>query len=357
MSSLPFAPQSGTGRPLKAGESALPTAALGRSGLQLPRLGLGCAGLGELFTPVDEAEADAILETAWGGGIRSFDTAPWYGRGKSEHRVGRFLWEAPRDAVILSTKVGRVLSRRTDPSRPVADQWIGGLPFEARFDYTYDGILRSFEDSLQRLGLDTVDMLVIHDLDLWHHGDEAGVAARLQDLATSGWRALDELRSSGSVRAVGAGINQTEFTGRFLDRMPLDFFLVALRYTLLEHAAFLADEMPRLLRDRVGVVAGGVFSSGLAATGPVPGARFNYAPASEAARAHAGRIAAIADRHGVPLAAAALQFPLRHPAVASVIPGAVRAAEVRDILAWFAHPIPDALWSDLADAGLIAPGA
>lgn len=352
--SLPFSPQSGTSRALKSAETTIPTAPLGRTGLQLPRLGLGCAGLGELFTPVDEQQAEDLLETAWAGGIRYFDTAPWYGRGKSEHRVGRFLWDAPREAAVLSTKVGRLLRRRIDPSRPVADQWIGGLPFQASFDYGYDGIMRSFEDSLQRLGLDTVDMLVIHDLDFWHHGDEAGVAARLDELAGSGWRALEELRRTGAVRAVGAGINQTGFTGRFLDRMPIDFFLVALRFTLLEHAAFLADEMPRLEADGVGVVVGGVFSSGLGATGPVPGARFNYAPAEPDAIAHAGRIAEICSAHGVPLAAAALRFPLRHPAVAAVIPGAVRAAEVDDILAWFRHPVPDALWSDLHEAGLTA---
>lgn len=357
MTSLPFSPQTGTGRPQKPAATAMATAPLGRSALHLPRLGLGTAGLGELFTPVDEAEAEAILETSWAGGIRYFDTAPWYGRGKAEHRVGRFLWEAPREALVLSTKVGRVLTRRSDRSRPVADQWIGGLPFEARFDYTYEGILRSFEDSLQRLGLDSVDMLVIHDLDLWHHGDEAGVAARMADLEQSGWRALEALRRSGAVRAIGAGINQCGFTARFLDAMPLDFFLVALRYTLLEHREFLQDEMPRLIRDGVGVVVGGVFSSGLGATGPVAGARFNYAPADAAILAHAGRIAAIAAAHGVPLAAAALQFPLRHRAVASVIPGAVRAAEVAEILAFFERPIPADFWAELAAAGLLAPGA
>jgi D-threo-aldose 1-dehydrogenase len=350
--SLPFTPLTREG-PGEAPPSTLPTARLGRTGLELPRLGLGCAGLGELFTPVSEAEAEALLAAAWESGVRYFDTSPWYGRGKSEHRVGRFLWDKPRQAVTISTKVGRVLERRPDPSVPIADQWIGGLPFRPRFDFTYDGVMRSFEDSLQRLGIDSVDMLVIHDLDGWHFEPAAWEAA-FGELVGSGWRALEELRSSGTVKAVGTGINQCDYIRRFLDYIPLDFALVALRLTLLEHRAFLADEMPRLVREGVGVVVGGVFSSGLGATGPVAGARFNYAPADDAILAHAGAIDAACRRHGVPLAAA-LQFPLRVQGVASVIPGAVRAAEWREIAGWFGTEIPDALWAELEAGGLISP--
>lgn len=352
--SLPFAPLTREG-PAAVPPSDLLSARLGRTTLDVPRLGLGCAGLGELFTPVSEAEADALLTAAWTTGVRYLDTSPWYGRGKSEHRVGRFLWDKPREAVVLSTKVGRVLERRPDPNVPVADQWIGGLPFVPRFDFTYDGVMRSFEDSLQRLGIDRVDMLVIHDLDAWHF-EPAPFEAAFADLAGSGWRALDHLRSSGTVRAVGAGINLCGLTARFLDAMPLDFFLVALRLTLLEHRTFLHDEMPRLRREAVGVVVGGVFSSGLGATGPVPGARFNYAPAVEADLARAGAIQAVCEAHGVALAAAALQFPLRIAGVTSVIPGAVRAGEWAEIDRWFRTAIPEALWSDLAREGLIAPG-
>ena len=350
--SLPFTPLTREG-PAEAPPSKLPTARLGRTGLDLPRLGLGCAGLGELFTPVSEAQAGELLQAAWEAGVRYFDTSPWYGRGKSEHRVGRFLWDKPRGAVTISTKVGRVLERRPDPAVPIADQWIGGLPFRPRFDFSYDGVMRSFEDSLQRLGIDSVDMLVIHDLDAWHFEPEAFEAAFAM-LAGSGWRALDDLRSSGAVKAVGAGINLDGHTGRFLDAMPLDFFLVALRLTLLEHRAFVGDEMPRLVREGVGVVIGGVFSSGLGATGPVEGARFNYAPADEAILAHAGAIEAVCRRHGVPLAAAALQFPLRVAGVAAVIPGAVRAAEWREIDGWFGTAIPDGLWAELESEGLVA---
>lgn len=352
---LPFTAHAGS-ETAAAPPSAIPRRPLGRSGLALPALGLGCAGLGELFTPVPEAEADALLAAAWARGLRHFDTAPWYGRGKSEHRVGRFLWDKPRDAVTISTKVGRVFARRPDASVPVADQWIGGLPFVHRFDFSYDGIMRSYEDSLLRLGHDRVDMLVIHDLDPWHF-DAAGLDAGFAALRSSGWRALEALRASGEVKAVGAGINLCGLASRFLDLMPLDFLLVALRYTLLEHAEFLDGEMPRLLRDGVGVVVGGVFSSGLGATGPVPGARFNYAPADAAALARAGAVARVCRAHGVPLAAASLRFPLRHPAVATVIPGAVRAAEVEEIADWFARDIPDGLWSDLRAEGLIASDA
>lgn len=350
--SLPFSPLTREG-PREAPPSALPTARMGRTELHLPRLGLGCAGLGELFTPVSEAEAEELLQAAWDTGVRYFDTSPWYGRGKSEHRVGRFLWDKPRGSVTISTKVGRVLERRPDPTVPIADQWIGGLPFRPRFDFSYDGVMRSFEDSLQRLGIDSVDMLVIHDLDGWHFEPEAFEAA-FGTLAGSGWRALDALRSSGAVKAVGAGINLCGDTGRFLDAMPLDFFLVALRLTLLEHRDFLAGEMPRLRRDGVGVVVGGVFSSGIGATGPVEGARFNYAPADAAIRRHAAAVEAVCRAHGVPLAAAALKFPLRIEGVASVIPGAVRAAEWREIDRWFGTDIPEALWAELESAGLVA---
>ncbi|WP_181703816.1 aldo/keto reductase [Chthonobacter albigriseus] len=353
MSSLPFAAKASAGRGAEVPPSDLPLRPLGRSGVQLPALGLGCAGLGELFTPVPEAESDAILQTAWNAGIRYFDTSPWYGRGKSEHRVGRFLWDKPRDAAIVSTKVGRLFRRRADVTREIADQWLAGLPFEPRFDYTYDGIMRSYEDSQQRLGLDVIDMLVIHDLDHWHH-DEAAFETRLRELAQSGWRALSELRACGAVKAVGAGINQCGFTGRFLDLMPLDFFLVALRLTLLEHAPFLADELPRLRRDGVGIVAGGVFSSGLGASGPVPGALFNYAPAGPDALARAAAIETVCQAHGVTLAAAALHYPLRFSEVTSVIPGAVAADQVAAIVTLYGSPPPEALWTDLSSACLVS---
>jgi D-threo-aldose 1-dehydrogenase len=212
-------------------------------------------------------------------GIRYFDTAPWYGRGQSEHRFGRFLYRQPRADFILSTKVGRILKAPLHPKSFETGFWTGGLHFDHVFDYSYDGIMRAYEDCLQRLGMNRIDLLVIHDLDFWHHGVEAKVQAYLGQLATSGWRALDELRSAGLIKGIGAGINELGMIPRFLDLVDLDFFLVALRYTLMEHDT-LDEELPYCERRDVGIVIGGVFSSGIMATGPVPGAKYNYADAT-----------------------------------------------------------------------------
>src|SRR4051794_34041632 len=178
---------------------------LGRTGVELTQLGFGGAPLGDLFVKVSEADAQATLEAAWTAGIRYFDTAPWYGRGQSEHRTGRFLYDRPRREFVLSTKVGRVLRAPHDPDHFETGFWSGGLHFDHVFDYSYDGLMRAFEDSLQRLGMNRVDLLVIHDLDYWHHTVEPKVAAYLGQLATSGWRALEQLRSAGVIGGIGAG--------------------------------------------------------------------------------------------------------------------------------------------------------
>ena len=227
---------------------------LGRSDLMLPQLGFGGAPLGDLFVKVAEGDAEATLATAWAEGIRYYDTAPLYGHGQSEHRIGRLLYRQPRNDVILSTKVGRVLRAPIDPAAE-PEGWVGGLKFEAYYDYSYDGIMRSFEDSLQRLGMTQIDALVIHDLDLWHHTTEARVTAHLNQLATSGWRALAELKAAGRIRAVGAGINELWMIRRFVDLFDLDFFLLALRYTLGDHSALELD-MPLLAGKGIGVVIG-----------------------------------------------------------------------------------------------------
>jgi D-threo-aldose 1-dehydrogenase len=324
---------------------------LGRSELSLPQLGFGGAPLGELFVKVSEADAEATLVAAWAGGVRYYDTAPLYGHGQSEHRIGRFLYRQPRSDVLLSTKVGRLLRAPTDPAaEPVG--WVGGLNFGEQFDYSYDGIMRSYEDSLQRLGMTRVDLLIIHDLDIWHQTSEARLAAYLAQLATSGWRALAELKAAGRVKAIGAGINELGMIPRFVDLFDLDFFLIALRYTLGDHSA-LAVEMPLCASKGIGVVIGAVFSSGLYATGPVPDARFNYLDPTPEERERARQIEAICKRHNVPLAAAALQFPLHHPLVASVIPGAFQPDHVTDNIRYLQHEIPDTLWAELKRRGLI----
>ena len=329
---------------------------LGRTGVALTQLGFGSAGLGDLFSVLSEAEATATVAAAWEAGIRYFDTAPWYGRGQAEHRVGRVLYPHPRADFVLSTKVGRTLHAFHDAERFDRGMWAGGLPFEVRFDYSYDGVMRSFEDSLQRLGLPRIDLLVIHDLDLQYHQRGERVQALLHELFTGGWRALSELKRAGLIRGIGAGINERGMIPRFLDLMEIDFFLVALPYTLMEQAV-LDAEFPRCAAEGVGIVIGGVFASGILATGAVPGAKHNYADASPEAMAKVARMEAVCRRHGVPLPAAALQFPLGHPSVAAVIPGALAPSQVTRNVAAFRHDIPAALWAELKHEGLLREDA
>ena len=325
---------------------------LGRSGVELPLLGFGAAPLGELFVKVSDADAEATLQAAWDEGVRYYDTAPWYGRGQSEHRLGRFLYRQPRGELVLSTKVGRVLKAPHDPAAFDTGFWSGGLHFDHVFDYGYDGIMRAYEDCLQRLGMNRIDLLVIHDLDFQHHAVEPKVQAYLGQLIGGGWRALEELRRSGRIRAIGAGINELGMMPRFLDLFDMDFFLLALRYTLMEHDA-LEAELPYCQRRDVGIIIGGVFSSGITATGAVPGAKYNYADATPEVLDKVRRIQAVCGRHGVPLQAAALQFPFGHPSVTSVIPGAFRPDQVTANLGHFRHAIPEAFWQELQHERLI----
>jgi len=322
------------------------TRELGRTGVALTQLGFGGAPLGELFTKVSEADAEATLAAAWAAGIRYYDTAPWYGRGQSEHRLGRFLYRQPRRDLVLSTKIGRILRAPADPERFDTGFWSGGLHFEHRFDYSYDGVMRAFEDSLQRLGMTRIDLLLIHDLDFWHHATEPKVSAYLAQLFTGGWRALAELKAAGRIRGIGAGINELGMMPRFLDLVDIDFFLVALRYTLMEQET-LELELPRCAERGVGIVIGGVFNSGILATGAVAGAKYNYADATPESLDKVRRIEAVCRRHKVPLVAAALQFPLGHPSVASVIPGAFQPAHIETNVGHFRHPIPADLWAEL----------
>jgi D-threo-aldose 1-dehydrogenase len=332
------------------------TRILGKSGVPLSQLGFGGAGIGELFVKVDEATAAETLNAAWDEGIRYFDTAPWYGRGLSEIRTGRVLDNKPRGDFVLSTKVGRWFFPPADPEGFDTGFWKGGLRFDHVHDYSYDGIMRAYEQSHMRLGMSRIDLLVIHDLDIRHHLLDKKVSAYLDQLFTSGWRALDQLRSHGLVRGIGAGINELGMIPRFLDLFDLDFFLLALQYTLLDHDT-LKEELPYCRRRNVGIVIGGVFSSGIAATGAVPGAKYNYDDATPEVMERVRRIEAVCKAYGVPLAAAALQFPLGHPSVASVIPGAIHPDHVRQNVANFRHAIPSSLWSDLKNEGLIAKDA
>jgi D-threo-aldose 1-dehydrogenase len=249
-----------------------------------------------------------------------------------------------------------VLARPADPDNYKHPTWVGGLPFEPRFDYTRDGILKSYEMSLARLGLNRVEALLIHDLDRRFHGSEEGVAIRLGQLdSDGGYEALVDLKARGEIEAIGAGINLVGMIPRFLERFPLDFFLVAMPYTLLDQQGL--DELQMCAEAGISVVIGAPYASGILARGPGPGATYRYAPPKPDVIAKTERVAAVCARHDVPLAAAALQFPLGHPAVVSVIPGPVMPEEVRQSLAWLSRDIPDALWSELEAEGLIAADA
>jgi D-threo-aldose 1-dehydrogenase len=330
---------------------------LGRTAVQVTALGFGSGTLGDRQERIPESQSDATLEAAWEAGLRYFDTAPFYGLGKSEHRVGHVLRTKPREEFVLSTKVGRILSpargeRADDPIR-----WEAALPFELRYDYTRAGVLRSYEDSLQRLGLNRVDALLIHDLDRMFNATEEAWAAHFRDLdAGGGFAALAELEESGEIGAIGCGINQTGMIPRFLERFPIDFFLVAIPYTLLTQDA-LAEELPRCASRGVGIVIGAPFASGILATGPRPGASFAYQDADAGMLEKTRSIEAVCRRHDVPLGAAALQFPFGHPSVAAVIPGPNTPDQARQNAAWMACEIPPALWSELKAEGLLRADA
>jgi D-threo-aldose 1-dehydrogenase len=324
--------------------------------LEVTQLGMGGASLGDMRESIPESQAAATLECAHAAGIGYFDTSPWYGNGKSELRFGHVLRTKPRASFVLSTKVGRVHARPAEPDTYTHPGWAGGLPFEPRFDYTRAGVLKSYEMSLARLGLNRLEALLIHDLDPRHQKSQDGVAAALAQLeAGGGYQALADLKARGEVQAIGAGVNLVGMIPRFLQRFALDFFLVAMPYTLLDQEGL--EEIETCAARGVSIVIGAPFASGILVRGPGPGAIYNYRPAKPEIIAKAERLAAVCARHRVPLPAAALQFPLAHPSVAAVIPGPVAPEEVRKNLAWMRHPIPAALWTELKDDGLIRPGA
>ena len=329
---------------------------LGRTNVHLSQLGFGGAGLGDLFEVLDDGVAGAALQAAWDAGIRYYDTSPWYGRGQSEHRFGRALYRKPRGEFVLSTKVGRLFRPSRDEARFDGGFWKGGLKFPHQFDYSYDGVMRGFEDSLQRLGMPRIDLLLIHDLDLRHHDTDARVTAYLTEAHNGAFRALSELKDAGLIGGIGAGINERGMINRMLDLMDLDFFLVAMPYTLLDQDV-LDDEFPRCAERGVGFVIGATFASGILATGARQGALYCYSPAPPDVLARVARMEAVCERHGVPLAAAALQFPLGHPSVASVIPGALEPGHVTRNVAAFRHAIPADLWAELKHEGLIRKDA
>jgi len=320
---------------------------LGKSTVEVTLMGFGGAPLGNLFNPVAADAARQAIDGAYDRGLRYFDTAPLYGHGLSERRLGEALRTRPRESFVLSTKVGRVL----EPGTPPAGAYVELPSFVPRFDYSEAGALRSVEESLGRLGLDRVDVLYIHDIDAFTHGGE-GAPARFREAMAGAYRTIERLRREGRVRAIGVGVNEWEACQRAAEAADFDCFLLAGRYTLLEQAA-LDSFLPLCERRGIGVVIGGPLNSGILATGPVPGATYNYRPAPPAILERARRLERVCASHGVPLAAAALQFPLAHPAVACVIPGARSVGEVEQNVALLARPLPAALWRDLKAEGLV----
>lgn len=325
------------------------------TGLHLPVFGLGTAHLGELYGLVDEEVSRATLAAAWEAGVRYYDTAPWYGRGLSEHRLGGFLRTMPRAEFIISTKVGRTLHRPSDPATFDRGPWTGGLNFEVRFDYSYDGIMRSYEQALQRLALDRVDALVIHDLDAIFH-DEPTIAAHSRALAETGMKALAELKAAGDIAAFGIGVNMREQLEGHAQRLDLDFALVAMPYTLIDQET-LHTGMQACVDRNVSVIIGAPFASGILATGSAGAAHYNYGAAGAEIVEKVRGIEAVCAAHGVSLQAAALQFPLAHPGVAAIIPGASKPQEVTANVASLDVAIPDAFWADLKARGLIVSDA
>ncbi len=317
---------------------------LGKTSVKVTRLGLGTAPLGGLFHDVPEAQAQPTVRRALELGLNFFDTAPLYGHGKSETYLGRALAGVPRNSYVLATKVGRLL-QPIDPARIEIREYDRPFPFQPVFDFSYDAVMRSFEESLKRLNLERIDVLHIHDPD--DHYEQALRGA---------FPALAHLRSQGLIGAVGAGMNQADMLARFADEADFDCFLLAGRYTLIDHTA-LAELLPRCVRKKISIIIGGPYNSGVLASGAQPGAKFDYADAPAHILERVRQVQAVCERHGVPMKAAALQFPLAHPAVAAVIPGARSGQELEENFALFSHPIPAAFWQEMRHDGLLPESA
>jgi D-threo-aldose 1-dehydrogenase len=322
------------------------TRTLGRTDVEVTELSYGAAGIGNLYRPVTDEEAAAAIDAAWDAGIRTFDTAPHYGLGLSERRLGESLRDRPRDTYTVSTKVGRLLAPADGDGDGDGDDLANGFAVPATlrrvWDFSADGVRRSLEASLDRLGLDRVDIVLLHDPD--DHAEQA---------LDEAYPALERLRGEGVVGAIGVGMNQSALPARFLRETDIDVVLLAGRYTLLEQEG-LTELLPEAAARGRSVLIGGVLNSGLL-TDPAPGATYDYAPAPESVLDRARRLKAVTERHGVLLRAAALHFPLGHPAVASVLTGARSTDEVRDTVEQLRAPVPAALWDELRAEGLLAP--
>ncbi len=329
-----------------------------RSGrrLDFTALGFGTAPLGNLYRAIPNEQARLTLQEAWAQGIRYFDTAPLYGFGLAETRLGSFLREQPRDDYLLSTKVGRVLQRCAPEQRDGIGKFFDVPSRQMGYDYSYDGVMRSLDFSFERLGLDRIDIALCHDIDIFTHGSSEASAQRTREFLDGGYKALHELRSQGLLGAIGIGVNEWQVSETVARNSEVDLFLLAGRYTLLEQQA-LDSFLPLVASKKMGVIIGGPFNSGILATGAKPGAWFNYSEAPPDVLARVAAIESVCKAHDVPLRDAALQFPLMHPAVVNVIPGAITPDEVRGNAASMNRTIPAQLWGDLVSQGLLREDA
>jgi D-threo-aldose 1-dehydrogenase len=325
----------------------------GRTGLEVTAFGFGTAPIGNFLREIDEETSSAMIDRAWEAGVRFFDTAPLYGHGLAELRLGQGLRWKRREDFVLASKVGRLL--RPAPREAIRfAPWVNAAPFAITFDYSYDGTMRSIEDSLQRMGTDRMDICFIHDIDRFSRGaDQPKVFEEAMDGC---WRALSALRDQGVLKAIGVGVNEWEVCHAALQARDFDCFLLAGRYTLLEQEALDAF-LPLCEARGVAVVVGGGFNSGILATGAVEGAKYNYLPAPPEVMEKVRRIEAVCRDHGVPLPAAALQFVVAHPAIPCFMAGTRTVEQLDRNLAWFDHPIPVAFWADLKAKGLLREDA
>jgi D-threo-aldose 1-dehydrogenase len=324
------------------------------SGASIPltEMGMGTATLGNLYRALSEKDAQDTLAAAWKAGIRYFDTAPFYGLGIAENRLNPFFRAHKRSDYVVSTKVGRLLELCKPGERAGIGKFFGTPSRKEVFDYTYDGIMRSLDSSLERLGLDQVDILYVHDVDVFTHGSEAVRDAHVKTLMGSGYKALQKLRDEKVIKAFGAGINEWQVCEILLAQGDFDIFLLAGRYTLLEQEA-LNSFLPLCEKRGIGIVLGGPYNSGILATGAKPGALYNYDPAPKNILERVRRIEAVCKAHKVKLPEAALRFPVKHPSVVSVIPGMVNPKQVALNVKTLGAKIPKAFWKDLKAQGLL----
>lgn len=330
--------------------ATIQTRRIGRTAIEVTEFGAGGFSIGNLWEAIADDVAREAIDSAYDAGIRYFDTAPEYGYGLSERRIGDALRPHPRDDYVLSTKVGLLLKPRSVPL-PADDMFVDPLPFETVYDYSYDGAMRSFEDSLQRLGLSRIDVVLIHNLDAHVHGEEA-LPAHFKTAMGGAYKALDQLRGAGAISAIGLGVNRWEVCEDALEEGDFDCFLLAGRYTLLVQTS-LDTFLPKCVERGVSIILGAPFNTGILVRPPARQPTYNDMAAPQDVIDRVQRIRDVCERHAVPVAAAALQFPMAHPAVATVIPGIRSRAELEANLAFAARPIPADLWRELKAEGLV----